>query len=427
MFAKRKRIFLFFLLLFSSLSPLLFGEEMKLTLKECVALALKNSKRVAASKADVSIALASKNETRALLLPHLVLEGKYEEKNTARDFSVFTEYGGAFSTQTIGLQIRCLLFDFGGAYNQLRAEKKALVASEKMYERTQQNIEEEAKVNYFRILQVAQMKRVLEESIKILTDQQKITSDFFHQGIASKSDLLFVEVDLGEKKKNYLRAENEYFHALMDLNRLLGRDLLEPLSLEDLQEIPKIDFSLESLRQMAMKNRLDLKAMNQEILSLLARKRAAKAGYAPRLFAFGGYSYLRESTSNQNNWISGGVGLEFSLYDGGKTSASVDKIRGKIDETEAHKENLENQILLETNNLYLQFQEGLEMLKIDNASVELAKENLRMTSDRYKQGLVSIRDLLAAEKQLTTNRLGQIHTIYHAQILLAKLLNAIGE
>ncbi len=319
-----------------------------------------------------------------------------------------------------------LLFDFGAALHQFKAGKKALAATEMAYERTLQCIEEETKIAYFRVLETKKLILVIEDSIKTLQEQIKISSDFFTQGLVSKSDLLFVEVQMGEKKKALLRAKNDYLLACMALNRLIGQDLVEEVSLEDLQQITSIPFSLEPLKKHALKNRSDLKAIKKQIESLESRASSSKAAHAPRFYAFGGYSYLQDSLSNQKNWVSGGLGLQFSLYDGGKISAGSEKIRAQLKEARANLEELQNTILMETSNLYAQLQEQLETIAIDKTSLDLAEENLRAATDRYKQGLASIRDLLASEEQLTLSRTNQMRTIYRYQMAYAKIMSIAG-
>jgi len=81
---------------------------------------------------------------------------------------------------------------------------------------------------------------------------------------------------------------------------------------------------------------------------------------------------------------------------------------------------------LETCRLFSQLEEEKENVEIDKISLALAEENLKATTDRYKEGLVSIRDLLAAEEQLSQSRMNKAKTFYRAQVAYAKLLSAIG-
>ncbi|QVL55021.1 MAG: TolC family protein [Simkaniaceae bacterium] len=409
-----------------AIASLGFSQEEKLSLNTCLDLALKNSKKIEMTRAEVFYAKAAQKEALSYLLPQLSVEGKYEQKNVERDFSVFSEYGGAFSAQSIGVTAQCLLYDFGKSWNQLRAEKKALAASKMTLERTIQRIEEETKIAYFHTLEAKHAVQVVEDSIKGLLEQLQVTKDLFDHSMTSKSDILFIEIQIGEKKKASLRAKNEHFLASMNLNRLLGNALTVSLDLEDDLPIPEIPTSIEVLKSLALQNRSDLKALNYKLQSLKDKRSATKAEYAPRLYAFGNYSYLRDTFSDQKNWVSGGVGMQFSLYDGGKTSAAGARIDAQTQEFEARRDELENDILEETYFLVAQLGEEEANIEIDKKSLSFAEENLKNVSERYKQGLASVRDLLDSEDQLSQSRMSLTQTFYRTQVTYAKLLSVIG-
>jgi outer membrane protein TolC len=202
------------------------------------------------------------------------------------------------------------------------------------------------------------------------------------------------------------------------------------------KEVPLPTFSQmasENLQRYALAHRNDIKALKAQIEALESRHRAALASYGPKFFLFGGYSRVENTISEEHsgskpnkNWISGGVGLQMPLYDGGKTSASVQKIKAQLAEARANLEDLELGLLMEVNNAYFQCEEQYAGISIDKTAVALAEENLRSTTDRYQQGLVSINDLLKAEEQLSQSRMNQNRSIYRCQAAYAHLISSMG-
>ncbi|MEI6242224.1 MAG: TolC family protein [Chlamydiota bacterium] len=402
-------------------------------LDECLDMARSYSKRIEATKSQIDVAEGLKNEARSYLLPHINVDGRYEIKNGSRDFSAFSEYGGSFSTKTIGVSANLLLFDGFSAWNQFQAGKWGVVASQKNLEKAFIHLEEEVKIAYFRVLETDKGVHVVEDSIKTLRQQLKTVEDFFEQGMVAKTDVLSVEVQLAEKRKALLRAYNERIQARMNLNRHIGKDLLHSFLLQEVCMPTLKSLSSDNLHRYALSHRQDIKALKAQIEALESRYRAALGSYGPKLFAFGGYNRVENTIPQEphqpkpnKNWISGGVGLQFPLYEGGKTSAEVKKIKGQISEAKANLEDLELGLLMEVNNAYFQWQEQYAGIAIDKVALSCAEENLRSTTDRYAQGLVSINDLLKAEEQLSHARMNSNRTLYRYHMAHAHLISVVG-
>jgi outer membrane protein TolC len=421
--------FIITLLLFCS--SLLCAND--LTLEECIHQARDYSKKIKAMRAQVDIAEAIKNERRSLLLPHLDVEGRYEMKNSGRDYSVFTAFGSAFSNKTIGLKGQVLLFDFFSSWNIFKASTLEIDVAQKNLDKFLLTVDEEVKAVYFRILQSSKWIDVIKDSIHTLELQLKRADNFYSQGVVSKTDVLSVRVKLTEQKKNLLKVKNDKIEAQISLNRLLGNSLLSPLRLKDLPMGEHIKLSFEKLQKMALENRSDLKAMKAHIASLELLRKSARSAYAPKFFLFGGYSYLDNAPPSNNitekpdkNWISGGVGVTIPLYDGGKTQADGQKIRAQLAEAKAHMEDLENTILMEVDQIYLKCEELFENVAIDEKEIRLAEENLKAMTERYGHGLVSMNDLLISEEQLRQARMNKNKTIYQYHTTYARLITALG-
>jgi outer membrane protein len=405
----------------------------QLTIDECLRQARSNSKRLEMVRFDLDIAKANQNEALSLLLPQIRAEGRYELKNIERDYSVFTDFGSAFSSKTVGVTANVLLFDFFSSWNLYRAGRFNTEAAQKNLDKSLVLLDEEVKSGYFRLLEAEKAILVVEESIRSLERQMQTAQDYFTQGMVSKTDLLSVEVLLAEKKKARLRAQNEKMEAQMTLNRMIGQDLFTPLSLEDVTIQDYGSYSIEYLQELALSNRSDRKALQAQIAALEARYQSCRAMHAPKFFLFGGYTFLQDAPVNgprQNesnkNWVSGGVGVQFPLFEGGKTSAAAQKALAMLNQAKAQLEELDTQVMMEVDKSYLLWQEQLANISIEETAIHLAEENLRSMSDRYSQGLVSINDLLKANEQIAQSKMGQNRAIYHYHTAYAHLTTVVG-
>jgi outer membrane protein len=403
------------------------------TLDECLQIAHSNSHRSKIAHLDVDLAKAAKNEAFSYLLPRFQLEGRYELKNSQRDYSVFTDFGSSFSSKTIGVTGNLLIFDFLSTWNFYRAGQWNVVAAEKCFEKTLVLLDEEVKTCYFRYLETIKGIQVIEESIRSLHQQLQTTKDYFEQGMISKTDVLSVEVLLAEKKKSRLRAYNDRIEAQMALNRLLGQELLEPLSLEEVPMNAYANPSVDSLQKLALSHRSDRLALQAQIQALDSRYRASKAMHAPKFFLFGGYNFLESAppqgskmNTSDKNWLSGGIGMQLPIYEGGKTQSQADKALAQLTQAKEQLEELDTQVAMEVEKSYLFWQEQLANISIEETAILLAEETLRSVTDRYSQGLVSINDVLKANEQLSQSKMGQNRSIYRYHIAYAHLNTVVG-
>jgi len=421
----------YFVVFFIFCSSFLFAGD--LTLEECLHQARDYNKKIKAMRAHIGVMEAIKNEQRSLILPHFDAEGRYEMKNSGRDYSVFTNFGSAFSNKTIGVKGQVLLFDFFSSWNIFQASKLEITVAEKNLEKFLLTVDEEVKTFYFRILESEKWINVVEDSINTLKLQLKTAENFYSQGMVSNTDVLSVKVKITEQKKNLLRVKNDKIEAQITLNRLLGNPLLSSLNLQDLPVGEHLKLSFEKLQQMALDNRSDLKAMKAHIASLELLRKSSRSAYAPKFYLFGGYNYLDNVPPENNpaqkqdrNWISGGIGVTIPLYDGGRTQAEGQKVKSQLAEAKAQMEDLENTILMEVNQIYLKCQELFENIDIDKKTIKLAEENLKAMTERYNHGLTTMNDLLYSEEQLRQARMNKNKTIYQYHAAYARLITTLG-
>jgi outer membrane protein len=403
------------------------------TINECLEMTRLNSYQLESVRYDIDQAQAAQNEALSYLLPHIQIEGRYELKNNQRDYSVFTDFGSAFSSKTIGVTADWLVFDFFSSWNFYKAGRHGTQAARHHLDKTRLAIDEEMKSCYFRYLETDHAIHVIEESIHTLEQQRQTSSDYFQQGITSKADLLTVEVLLAEKKKALLHAHHEHIEAQMAMNRCLGHELFAPLVLDD---VPSANYCLQPvglLQKLALLRRSDRLAFVSQVEALEARYKASQAMHAPKFFLYGGYNFLKsappqspQADPQRQNWVTGGLGMQFPLFEGGKTNAQAQKALAQLMQARIQLEEFDILLTMEVEKACRNLEEQLAHISIEKAAIDLAEENLRSTQDRYSQGLVSINDCLQASEQLAQSRMGEIQAVYRAHSAYAHLLTVIG-
>jgi outer membrane protein TolC len=98
----------------------------------------------------------------------------------------------------------------------------------------------------------------------------------------------------------------------------------------------------------------------------------------------------------------------------------VEKARIDLDETS-------ELLTLQAQQAGNELNESWSQLKLSEKSVEQAKENLKITDDNYRSGVVGISDLLEAQALLQSSNDNLTDALCSYQIKKAKYLQSIGN
>ena len=122
-----------------------------------------------------------------------------------------------------------------------------------------------------------------------------------------------------------------------------------------------------------------------------------------------------------------GVGLSWSVFDGGKRSASEARARAQADAVREQLRELDRAIRLEITERVLELRTAEARLAVAERSVVSAAESRRVAADRYREGVIPSSELLDAE--LAQERAELTRTQAHAALRLAAagLDRAVGR
>jgi outer membrane protein TolC len=90
-------------------------------------------------------------------------------------------------------------------------------------------------------------------------------------------------------------------------------------------------------------------------------------------------------------------------------------------------QSLEDQIVLEVRQQYLGAVEAREKIAVARTAVEQAKENYRITEERFKAGVTTNTEVLDAESLLISAQANLTNAVYDFQSAKARLDRALGR
>lgn len=281
---------------------------------------------------------------------------------------------------------------------------------------------------YLAILASKAQLHVVAQREASLRDHLREVKDLFEQGVVARNDLLATEVRLRSVQDQAGRVDNDAAAATQALNRLMGRDPVEPLALPaQLPSPPLLAAGTDDLGKRAA-------AGNKRLLALQARLRTEqdmvavrKADSYPTFIAQASHTYQQNQYLLYPNANYLFLGVNWQAYDGGARRAGVREAELAVARTTQQIADLQRQLGIQVSRAYNDYQQALREAATAETNVKASEENLRIVEDQYKSGLARSTDVLDAESTLAESRFTLVNQHYNAYLKQGVLLNVTGE
>lgn len=282
---------------------------------------------------------------------------------------------------------------------------------------------------YLDIYKCRNLRGVLEENISNTREVIKDMHARQQQGIVLQNDITRYELLLSNLELQLTRIDNTL--------AILNRNLTTTLGIPDSQPIiPDTTILLRSLPDSGYESWIDgakqhssqLKMARTGIAMSEKNEAIVKAERLPHIALFAGYKMDGPITievppinKNFNYWYVG-VGVNYNLSSLFKTNKKLSRSKVATYKAREEYDAAEEQIRLAINADYTHYLESYEEYKTQVKSVELAQQNYDVTSNRYRNDMALITDMLDASnakldaEQKLVN--AQINIIYYYYKLL---------
>jgi outer membrane protein TolC len=252
--------------------------------------------------------------------------------------------------------------------------------------------------------------------------------------MAARNEVLAVQVEREQAELARLQAETAAAVVNADLARLVdvpAGTRLEPT--EDVATAAAAPEDLEALVARAAASRPELAALRSRIAAAEATVRAVRSASLPQASLSAGYDYANPNSRIlplQPEWKgswSAGVSVGITAFDGGRTSASVAQARAQADALRRQLEDLERRVRLDVTTRRLELETARAAVGVADRSLEAAQENVRVSQDRYREGVSPSSELLDAETAALRAGLERTRAATRVRVALASLDRAVGR
>jgi outer membrane protein TolC len=244
---------------------------------------------------------------------------------------------------------------------------------------------------------------VAQEAVTTAEAHVALAESMLRGGMVVESDVLQARVRASEAREAVVRARSGLAVATTGLNFVIGRDLTAPVTLpEDLDETDAPGEELADLVAEALMTRPDLRATAVQEQAIGKNIAAEKANLMPEI-AISGFAESNSDGmfgSQSGNW-GVMVGANFTVFDGSARSAAVDRGLAQRRQIQEQAQLLRRAVALEVTRAFYDVQAAAERIVQAETAIELARENLRIVENRYREGMSTSVELLDAQTSLT--------------------------
>lgn len=264
----------------------------------------------------------------------------------------------------------------------------------------------------------------LHHNVKLMVDQ----------GVATRSDLLSVDVKLNSAQVDLVKVENGLSLARMALAQVCGLPVNTVFTLadEDIEEVTVVaDVAKSYNMEEVYSRRPDLRALSLGVDIAAQQKNVARAEMMPKLAVVGAYSFSNPNMFNGfdksfNGAFSIGATLSIPLWHWG---GNYNKYRAAKSEETIMKLRLSDardMVDLQVSQASYKSQEALRTYEMTDANLSKANDNLRTATLAFKEGVATTDNVMEAQTAWLKAHSEQIDAMIDVQLCNTYLNKALG-
>jgi outer membrane protein len=408
------------------------ADTLHLTLDQAIDYALLNNPEIEQLFLTYEKSETQVGQARAAFYPSVTANGGYAYITNIPVIeldSVPISFGQS-ENYSLSLSAQQVLFAWGTIYNAYRITDISKDIAELTLLRRKQELKYEVADAFYGLLVLEEMVKLSRESLDQLRRHTVAVEKRFKAGLVPQFDLLRAQVQEANLKPQVINAENGLNLAREGFKMLLGLDLGTEFVIDGDLEVIQDDFVLDTLTDIALRERMELKNLKKyRQIAQLGKQIAARANL-PTLVAGATYERVKPFGFMGDEWGSDvvfNIGFQMTLFSGFKNLYGHREATLQKKEAEIAYENLQKAITFEVRKAYLNLQSAGEALGTAQENVAQAEMAFSIIDKRYKAGLATnleYMDAQLAAQQARTNYLSALKDYYTSR---AEIFKAIGK
>jgi len=417
------------------------ADDGRFNLSQTIEAALKANLGLQRSKDEIDAATATRSARATEFFPTLNARYGYIKRDNPTTQALGTQSGQVVDVlvnpedeYNFVTSFSQPIFTGFALYNQYKIADLGLDIAEFTEKLTRQDVILDAKNAYFLILKAQKLMDVADETVKQIAAQKDVAENMYQVGMSPLNDLLQSQVQLANAKQALITAKNNLDLTKSQFNTLLRRQVNSPVSVVDILDFTPWVQSIENCLSQAKNNRLEIEVSDLEIQIAEKDYKLSQRDFYPSVNLVGTW------TKRGTDWdVDGGEGISdkdfwdiratatWDFWQWGRTRYGAKEKLSRLSQAKLRKEQVLDNIDLEVKQAYLKVQESQKNITTIEKAIEQAKENLRITEERYKEQVSTTTDVLVAQTLLTETMTNYYNALYDFKIAKAILYRGLGQ
>lgn len=401
------------------------GSPVPLSLKDALALALKNNPQISSARLIALAQQQAAREVRSNLWPTVTANLTAVDANTgARITAGLLNNPSVYERVAGGAMVSQLITDFGRTTNLASSADLAAKAGNQNSLATKEQILLAVDQAFYNALQAQAVLTVAQQTVNARQTVSNQVGALFKSKLKSELDFSFANVNLAQAKLLLLDAQNNLNAALAQLASILGFSSLQNFQLveETAANAPPPD-NIDNLISTAFAMRPEILALEFESESAKKFHNAERDLLLPdiRALAAVGDTPIRNPLITANWYGAAGVNVEIPVFNGFLFTAKAHEALLRSKATDERLRDLRDRIARDVRTSWLNANTAYQRLAVTQQLLEQANLALNLAQSRYNLGLGSIVELSQAQLQQTQAQISNVGAGYDYQSALAAL------
>ena len=411
--------------------------QRKITLQECVDIALENNNKIQISNLEQKSAQAGKLRSYQGILPSISssFNAQYSKQGPSEfQFHGITQQQPASSSEyyNAGLRYNQTLYNGGRWWNRITLGKKRYQNARISKKQTQQKVRSRVIQVFYRLLKAQKLLEVYQESYQSSKRQLQKTREMYKLEEVARKDYLKAKVQAGNDSLQIIKQKNSIVGLKQDFENILGKEISSDYILKENKYKKPEKIKIKKALNKAYQNNLELAVleMQQKVADL--NYMIEKGGLYPKLttsmsYSRSGSEMERVYSKFDKFWdASIGLNLSFSLFEGFSRKVSIQQSKIELNKYKERIQQKKLEIKNQLTRLLKELKMNRKMIELNRMNLSSAKADLESAQNMYELGSASILEVLDARVNLTKARNELISNKYDAKISEAKLKHQMG-
>ncbi len=409
----------------------------KISLNEAISIALENNYGLQIAENNEQVAQQVKAAATSGFLPKVnatasTISTRSDVRQELSTGNTISRNGALSSNTNAAVSLTYTIFDglkMFATYEKSRLQSEAATV---LMKQEMLNTVEEVTLSYCNLVRLGQQMSALEELMKISEERIKIADAKLNAGLSPKTEWLQSKILYNAQKSAYISVKGQLPAARQQLSKSMGlAELAEYETEENIRVKYSPNFQLVQNAISSNNSSLIIAKKNQEIREQEVKE--LRAGMLPKLDFVSSYAYSRAQSQaglllvNQNQGLNYGFTISIPLFGGFVANKGLKIASLNASSAMMEVENIKNQLAVETVSAWYTFDNSRELLILEEENTKLAKENVGIALERFRQSQTSVLELQEAEQSLEEAQNRLINARYQAKAAELRLRNLSGD